>query len=315
MPGVHVIVGAGPVGTALAARLAAAGQHVRVLTRSGRGPEGPGIERQAVDAADASVLAAHVTGATVLYNCANPGAYQHWERDWPPLAGAVLDAAARSGAVLVTASNLYGYGPVTGPMTRSTPLRPSDHKGALRARMWHEALAAHQAGRVRVAEARASDYIGPTLPVGSGLLAMYADTTLAGRTARVLADPDQPHTWTAIDDVAATLAVLGQDERAWGGAWIVPSNPAVSVRETLRGLHRRCGLDEPRLRQVPRPLLRAGGLVVPLLREVGGILYQFDRPFLADGAETTQALGVEPTPWARVLDDTAEAWYRRARRR
>lgn len=309
----HVIVGAGPVGTSLAARLAGQGHRVRVLTRSGRPTGVAGVESVAVDASDADALSSRVAGAEVLYNCANPGSYPSWERAWPPLASAILSAAERNDAVLVTASNLYGYGPVSGPMTRETPMEPSDHKGALRLRLWQEALAAHRAGRVRVAEARASDYIGPTLPIGSGLLARYADATLSGRTAAVFADPDQPHTWTAIEDVAATLATLGQDDRAWGQAWIVPANPARTVREVLRSLNRACGLSEPRLRQVPRWALRAGGTVVPLLKEVTGILYQFDAPFLADGAETTDRLGIVPTPWARIVDETASAWHARAK--
>lgn len=309
----HVVVGAGPIGTSLARRLAHEGERVRVLTRSGRDFGVPGVESLAVDATDVGKLTAAVRGAQVLYNCANPGTYSAWEKEWPPLANALLAAAESTGAVLVTASNLYGYGPVDGPMTRAMPLRPSDHKGALRARLWGEALAAHEAGRVRVAEARASDYIGPALSIGNGVLARYAHATLGGKPAMVFADPDQPHTWTAIEDVAATLAVLGQDERAWGSAWIVPSNPALSVRRTLLDLHGECGLPEPQLRQVPRWTMRAGGAFVPLLREVTGVLYQFDAPFVADGSETTEQLGVAPTPWERVVRDTAAAWLARAR--
>ncbi len=308
----HVIVGAGPVGIALAGRLARGGSRVRVVTRTGRDSGIPGVEAVAADAADADVLSSIATGADVLYNCANPGAYPAWEREWPPLAAAILTAAERTGAVLVTASNLYGYGPVTGEMTRTSPLHPSDHKGALRVRMWRAALDAHAAGRVRVTEARASDYIGPTLPVRNAMLARYADATLGGRSAPVFADPDQPHTWTAIEDVAATLAALGQDERAWGSAWIVPSNPAQSTRQVLRRLNELSGLGEPRLRRVPRWTLRAGGLFVPLLREVTGILYQFDAPFVAGGAETTESLGITPTPWARILEDTAAVWHQRS---
>lgn len=308
----HVIVGAGPVGIALARRLTAEGHPVRVATRSGRATGVPGAESVAVDASDADALTAVVEGAEVLYNCANPGPYPAWERQWPPLAAAILTAAEHAGAVLVAASNLYGYGPVTAPMTRSTPLHPSDHKGTLRVRMWEEALAAHEAGRARVTEARASDYIGPELPISSGMLARYANATLSGKTASVFADPDQPHTWTAIDDVAATLAALGRNEEAWGSAWIVPSNPPQSVRQVLQSLHECCSLPEPRLRQVPRWVLRAGGLVVPLLREVTGILYQFDAPFIADGSETTERLGVEPTPWEHVVEPTARAWHARA---
>ncbi|WP_341728561.1 NAD-dependent epimerase/dehydratase family protein [Brooklawnia sp.] len=309
----HVIVGAGPVGTSLAARLVAEGHRVRVLTRSGRGLPVPGAEHIAVDASDVDALTTQVAGAEVLYNCANPGSYPAWEEAWPPLAAAILIAAERSGAVLVTASNLYGVGPVDGPITRQTPLRPSDHKGALRARMWHDALSAHQAGRVRIAEARSSDYIGPTLPISSGLLARYADATLKNKTAAVFADPDQPHSWTAINDVAATLAVLGRDERAWGSAWIVPSNPPASVRDVLRGLAEYAGTHEPRLRLVPRWVLRAGGAMIPLLREVTGILYQFDAPFVAGGSETVEAFGITPTTWRAVLETTAPAWTDRAR--
>ena len=54
---VHVVVGAGPVGRALAAQLAAAGHPVRVLTRSGTGPDLPGVELRAVDATRPELLA------------------------------------------------------------------------------------------------------------------------------------------------------------------------------------------------------------------------------------------------------------------
>lgn len=311
MTALHVIVGAGPVGTALALRLAESGERVRTVTRSGGGPEHPGVERRVLDASDPSALAAGVQGAAVLYNCANPGAYPRWEREWPPLAASILAAAEASGAVLVTMSNLYGYGPVEGTMTRHTPLRPSDHKGALRVRMWQDALAAHEAGRIRTAEARASDYLGPTVPTASSVLGMYAQRVLAGRPAAVFADPDQPHSWAAVEDAAATLAALGRQEQAWGSAWIVPTAPPATVREVLRGLAARAGAGEPRLRRVPRWLLTAGGLAIPILREVTGVLYQFERPFVSDGSETTELLGVAATPWEGLLDATSSAWAAR----
>lgn len=307
----HVIVGAGPVGSSLARILAGDGEPVIVVTRSGSELGGDGIRSIAADASDPEALTRIASGAAAIYNCANPGSYTQWERLWPPLGSALLTAAESTGAVLVTVSNLYGYGPVTEPMTAQMPLNPTDHKGALRARMWEEARAAHEAGRIRATEARASDYIGPTLPVASGLLARYAQSTLASKPASVFADPDVPHAWTAIDDVARTLVMLGRDERAWGRPWLVPSNPPVSVREALRELSTAVGAPEPRLRVVPRWLLQTGGLVVPLLREVDGMLYQFDAPFEVDATETEQTFGIRPTNWDQLLAETARAWRER----
>src|SRR3712207_9184932 len=64
---------------------------------------------RSVDASDADALTAATRGAVALYNAVNP-AYHRWATDWPPVAAALLTAAERTGAVLVTMGNLYGYG-------------------------------------------------------------------------------------------------------------------------------------------------------------------------------------------------------------
>jgi nucleoside-diphosphate-sugar epimerase len=156
----HLVVGAGAIGSAVVRRLSAQGDTVRLVTRSGSGPDLPRVERIAADAGDAARLTELAHGADAIYNCANP-AYHRWVTDWPPVATALLGAAEASGAVLVTCSNLYGYGPVSGPMTEDLPLAAQYTKGRVRAQMWDDALAAHKAGRARVTEARGSDYVGP----------------------------------------------------------------------------------------------------------------------------------------------------------
>src|SRR3712207_5352511 len=123
----HVVVGKGPVGTATAELLVARGHRVRVLSRSG-GTSTDTVEHRRVDAADAGALTEAATGAAALYNAVNP-AYHRWATDWPPVASALLTAAERTGAVLVTMSNLYGYGRPTGPMTPESPLADVDAKG------------------------------------------------------------------------------------------------------------------------------------------------------------------------------------------
>ncbi|WP_432956767.1 NAD-dependent epimerase/dehydratase family protein [Micromonospora haikouensis] len=299
----HVIVGAGPVGTATAHLLAAAGERVRVVTRRGTGPEHPAVERVAADAADPDRLAALADGAVALYNCANP-AYHRWPTDWPPLAAALLTAAGRAGAVLATVGNLYGYGPVDGPMTEDTPTVAGGTKGQVRNRMWAEALAAHRAGRVRVTEVRGSDYLG----VGAlSLPMMLLPPVLDGRRAVLPVDFDAPHTWTYVDDVARTLVRAAADERAWGRAWHVPSPPAVSARELAVRTAALAGAPAPRLTRLPYPALWLGGLANPFARELRETAYQFDRPFLMDSTAATETLGIEPTPLGSALAQTVAA--------
>ena len=106
-----LVVGAGVIGSRVAGMLAERGDRVSVVSRRGSGPAVPrAVTRVAADAADAEAMARLAEGVSVIYNCVNPP-YHRWPADWPPIAASLLGAAERSGAVLVTLSNLYGYGP------------------------------------------------------------------------------------------------------------------------------------------------------------------------------------------------------------
>ncbi|MCO1617652.1 NAD-dependent epimerase/dehydratase family protein [Micromonospora sp. CPM1] len=295
----HVIVGAGPVGTVTARLLAERGERVRVVTRRGTGPEHPAIERVAGDAADADRLTALSEGADALYNCANPE-YHTWPTDWPPLAAALLTAAERSGAVLTTVGNLYGYGPVDAPMTEATPLAATGVKGRVRNRMWADALAAHRAGRARITEVRGSDYIGLG---GKSLPMMVLPKVLAGQRVFLPVAWDAPHTWTYVGDVARTLVAAATDPRAWGRAWHVPSAPPMSMRAIADRAAERAGAPAPRLTRMPYPVLWLGGLADPFAREMRETAHQFAGPFVMDSTAASETFGIEGTPLDRVVDE------------
>lgn len=52
-PALHAVLGSGPAGTALATELARRGHPVRLVDRSGGGPEIEGVQRYAADVATA----------------------------------------------------------------------------------------------------------------------------------------------------------------------------------------------------------------------------------------------------------------------
>jgi nucleoside-diphosphate-sugar epimerase len=294
----HVIVGAGAVGSAAALLLAEQGEHVRIVSRHGSGPEHPAIERVAADATDAERLTALATGAAVLYNCASPQ-YHQWFTDWPPLAAALLTAAERSGAVLATMSNLYGYGPVDGPITQKTPMAATHPKLRLRAEMWADARAAHEAGRIRATEVRASDYI----ELNSLISTQIGKPLLAGSRAYSPWPLDVPHSWTSIQDSARALVTIAASESALGEAWLVPTNPALSVRQLATRFAQVNGAPAAKVTAIPYPVMWATGLFMPVLKELRTTRYQFTAPFVVDSSATTQMFGLEPRPMDEALRD------------
>ena len=296
----HVIVGAGAVGSATALLLAERGEHVRIITRHGGGPEHPAVERIAADATDAERLTELTTGAAALYNCASPQ-YHQWFTDWPPLAKSFLTAAERAGAVLVSMSNLYGYGPVDGPIGQKTPIAATHPKLLLRARMWDDQLAAQHEGRIRTTEVRASDYIE-----ANGLLSFgLGKPILAGKRAYSPTPLDVPHSWTSVHDCARTLVTVASDERAYGQVWMVPTNPALTVRQLASRFAEANGARAARVTTIPYPVMWATGLFMPLVKELRTTRYQFTRPFVIDASATTETFGLQPIAMDEALRDAA----------
>lgn len=323
-----LVVGAGGIGQVVALRLAQAGHTVSLGSRRGTGLTSPVLAAASapaagqcsvgagtvhpvtLDAADAAALTAAAAGADLLVNAVNPP-YTRWATAWPPLAAAFLAAAEASGAGLVTIGNLYGYGRVDSPMTEATPLNPHGVKGEVRARMWREALAAHEAGRVRAVEVRSSDYFGPGAGSGVSYLNEYVIAPAsAGKTARVpMGDPAAPHAWTYLPDIAALVVALAQVDRAgadWGRPWHVPTAEPRSMADVARDAARAAGRPAPAVRPYPRWLM-AAARVAPLIRELDETRHQFERPFLLDSTAAQARFGLAPTPWSEAIATTVRA--------
>ncbi len=293
------MVGAGPVGSAVATQLAGDGQDVVVVTRTGSGPQVDGVRHVAGDASNVDALLAAAPEAAAIYNCANPP-YHRWAQDWPPLASAMLGYAERTGAVLATCSNLYGYGPVDGPMSEALPFAATGTKGRVRAAMWLDAKAAHDAGRIRATEVRGSDYICATENslVGSRRV---VPRILTGKSVSLLGSVDAEHTWTAPADAARLLVVTAADQRGWGRAWHVPSNAPRTQRQVVNDLADAAGVAHVKVSSIPAAMVRLLGVFSPTIREMTETSYQRERSYVLDDSAARVAFGLEPTPWPEIL--------------
>jgi nucleoside-diphosphate-sugar epimerase len=304
----HVVFGTGQVGSAVVARLAGLGIAVRTVSRHRPATLADGGDWRPADAADPEAAADAAKGASVVYQCLN-APYTQWPERFPPLQRGVLAAAERNGALLVSLENLYGYGPTGGrPMTEDLPLAATTVKGRTRAAMTEELLAAAAAGQVRIAIGRASDFFGAGVTAGSTLGERVFGNALAGRRADFIGNPDLPHTYSYVPDIAAGLATLGTDARATGQVWHLPGPPTVTTRALLDLVASEVG-HPVAIRSVSKLGVRALGLINPTIRALAEVAYQFDEPFVLDTGKYESTFGTAGTPLAAAIAATV-AWYR-----
>lgn len=301
MTELHVVTGAGPVGWTVAEQLAAQGHSVRVLTRSGSGPDHPMIERRAVDI-EADDLRPHLSGATAIYHCTHV-AYEDkvWRDKLEAMEKRVLDAAA--GTVVAFPESLYAYGRVDGPIREDSPRDATFRKLGVRT----ELLAARDAHATPTVSVAASDFYGPrvlTSHMGERVIAPI----LAGKPIRVVASAGLPHSFTYVPDLAAAMITAAASPSMWNTVLHAPTAPAVSQRSMIEMFSAAAGLTAPKVGVIPAWVMRALRLVPGPMKELGDTLYQFRYPYVLDSSRSESILGQQPTS---LVDGTAAtmAWW------
>ncbi|MFC7826220.1 NAD-dependent epimerase [Streptomyces sp. NPDC057375] len=291
----HVIVGRGAAASKTALLLAGDGERVRMVSRSGGGPDHPLVDKVAADATDTDRLTELTEGADTLFTTAAPP-YHRWPEQFPILSASLLGAARRTGAAYVMLGNLYGYGPVNGPIKPDLPLAATGPKGRARARVWEEAAASG----VKVTEVRAAQFYGAG--ASSVFSLMVQRQVLDGRLALVPQELDLPHSYSAIGDTARTLVAASRNEQAYGRAWHVPTS-TLSVRELAGRLAALAGAPEPRMEELTERDLTLLAFTEPFWAELHEVLTKPGRPFVVDYSETEKILGVSATPVDDVLGE------------
>jgi nucleoside-diphosphate-sugar epimerase len=306
MSELYVVTGAGPVGWTIAEQLAERGHRVRILTRSGSGPDHEGVERIRADVSDPEQLKSHVAGAAAVFHCIHGSAYRArtWEAELPRAEQAVMDAAAAAGAVVVFPESLYSYSESDRVMTESGPREASGGKRGVRTALL-KARQAHAADTVSVV---AGDFFGPRVRMAHAGERLVRPI-LKGKAVQVIGSADQPHSFTYVPDLAAAMIAAAREPELWNCVLHAPTAPPVTMRELASAHTTAAGLSQPKLSAVPGWLLRLLGVFSTDMREVAEMLYQFDRPFVMDSTRSEERLGLRPTPLPEAAAATV-AWWR-----
>ena len=306
MNDVYVVTGAGPVGWTVAEQLAEQGKKVRILTRSGNGPELPLIERVKADVQDAAQLRNAFSGAAAVFHCIHGSSYtaDAWRAELPAAEQKVLAAAGEAGAVVVFPESLYSYSEPGRPMTEAGPRTARGGKRGVRTAL----LEARDASPTDTVSVVAGDFFGPRVRT-SHAGERVVPTVLAGKKLWVIGSADQPHSFTYVPDLAAAMIHAAQAPSLWNKVWHAPTGPAVTQRQLATAFTGAGGVAAPKLAGIPGWALRALGVFSKDFRELAEMLYQFAEPFVMDSAASQAALGLRPTPLPEAAAATV-AWWR-----
>lgn len=301
----YVVTGAGPVGYTVAEQLAEQGHQVRVLTRSGSGPEHPLIERVRADVSDPAQLDEAMNGAAAVFHCIHGSAYRAaaWAAELPHAEQVLMDAAVAAGAVVVFPESLYSYSEPDRIMTESSPREATGGKRGIRTAL----LAARQAHAASTVSVVAGDFFGPRVKMAHAGERMVTPI-LAGKAVQFIGSINQPHSFTYVPDLAAAMIAAARQPELWNTVLHAPTGPAVTQREMAAAHAEAAGVAAPKVSAVPGWVLRIAGVFSTDMRELAELLYQFERPFVMDSSQSQKHLGLEPTPLAHAAAATVTWW-------
>jgi nucleoside-diphosphate-sugar epimerase len=307
----HVILGAAALARAMARQLVAKQKRVRMVSRSATWMYNEpiaGVELCKADISKPDEAIKACEGASVIYHCATPD-YTKWAALYPPIQQGAIEGAAASKAKLISAESVYGYGLVKGPMKEDLPYAPISRKGKIRVQLSEMLMKAHEAGKIRVAIARAPDFYGPE----SAGTTIYGDRVfypaLAGKKVSVMGKLDNPHSFIFLPDFASGMVTLGERDEAMGQVWHLPCPAPITQRELLTMIFEAAD-KKPNMGEAPSLVFKMMSPFIGIMRELSEMLYQWEQPYHFDSSKFQKAFGSQPKPHKDAIKETV-AWFQK----
>ena len=236
--------------------------------------------------------------------------YTQWPTQALPLFHQGLAVAQRLNATFMLPGNVYNFGAQMPPLLdEHTPQRPTTRKGRIRVDMESELQALAAQGRLRSVVIRAGDFFG----AGSGSWMDLVITKSLRQGKLVYPGPLHPtHAWAYLPDLArAFVVVASRADELPAFADLPFAGHALTGTELLAGIERAAaslGLAPTsgfKRGGMPWAVLKLGGLVREMRREIAEMSYLWQVPHALDGSALARAVSALPaTPIDVAMRDT-----------
>ena len=194
---------------------------------------------------------------------------------------------------LVFFDNMYMYDPnFLGHMTEETPIRPVSRKGHVRAHVAKKITDCFENPRIDALIARAPDFLGTHNSIMGKLI---CDNLKKEKKAMCLVSSSTKRNAITPSDAAKATALLGNSKNAYNQVWHLPSiHQALSGEEWIQLFAKEMGC-EPKFSVLSESSLKLLGTVIPILRELKEMCYQYKHDYFFDSAKFEKAFHYIPS--------------------
>ncbi len=290
---IQTILGSGGgIGTPLAKELTQYTTRIRLVSRKPV-KVNETDELVAADMTDPHQVDKAIAGSEVVYvTIGFPYNLKAWQQTWPAFMQAVIDSCRKHQAKLVFFDNVYMYDRNDIPlMTETARINPPSRKGQVRKQLREMILNEVAKGTLTALIARAADFYGPDNK-NSALTLMAADNLIKGKKAQAFGNIDKVHTYTYTPDAAKATAILGNTADAFNQEWHVPTTKEKLTNRQWIELIAKELHTTAAIQTVPKFMIQALGLFVPIMREFPEMLYQYEQDYVFDSSKFEKRFGI-----------------------
>ena len=291
------ILGAGgAIGVELAKSLLEYTSDIRLVSRNPV-QVNPTDELFAADLTNKEDIFKAIENSEVTYvTIGFPYSTKVWRRNWIPFVHNVIDACLKYDSKLVFFDNLYAIGGDNiYHITEESPISPTSIKGEIRAEVNRLILDTIDKNNLQAIIARAPDFFGGTSRKNSIMISLVYDNLVKGKKAQWLCNAKVVHSMGYVPDLAKGTAMLGNTPDAFNQIWNLPTDTQkITGEEWIDLFASELGVKN-NYTILPNWLIKGLGIVMPVMKEIAEMNYQFDRDYYFDSTKFNNYFKYTPT--------------------
>ncbi len=304
----QTILGAGgPIGIELAKALTAYTTDIRLVSRNPKKVNQTDTLFPADLTKKEEVLKA-VEGSHITY-VAIGFAYntRTWKENWVPFIQNVVDACIKHNSKLVFFDNVYAIGGNNvNHITENSPISPTSKKGEIRAEVDRIILKNMESNNLQAIIARSPDFFGGTARQTSVIMNLVYDNLIKDKKAQWFCNAKLVHTMGYVPELAKGTAMLGNTPEAYNQIWNLPTDAnRITGEEWINLFAKELG-KENKFTVLPNWMVKGFGLIVPVMKELAEMNYQYDREYFFDSSKFNNYFKFTPIPHSVAVKQAIE---------